>query len=540
LPEAAANDFVQREGQDFPLVIATMPATGRHRTIAVGVIILLAVATAVIAPFASRQVARIDAFIPVLQTVLSVVDFITATLLFAQFSIRPQRALLALASGYIFSGSFAFLQTLAFPGAYAPDGLIGDTLNTPGWLFVLWHTTFPMAILVYALSKDANGAATLPGSSTMTIVGLTVACVLAVTAALTWIVTAKPEYLPSLYGANVTLQTRFANQINFVLWLWGTTALAVLLVRRRTILDLWLMVTLIAWMPNFLVAAMASSVRFSIGWYAARGFVLIGSCMLLSVMLIETTYLYSRLASAIIMQRRERANRLLSVEAVTAAIAHELRTPLGAIALNASTALSQLRSNPPELEEMNEILTDIETESLRAGDIISSIRELSKNTADRSARARVEDVARLALKLLRHDLQINEISVATEFQGNLPEVCLDGTQLQQVLLNLLKNAIDVMCSVAPEARRLLLTTSFDGHSTVLLSVQDSGPGIAGEDRERIFDPFFTTKSGGMGLGLAICLTVIENHGGRLRLVRSDAEGSIFELAMPVGGSHSAA
>ncbi len=404
LPEAA-TDAVQKEGQDFPLIIATMPATGRQRAVAVGIIILLIVAAAAIAPFASIQVARVDAFIPVLQTVLSVVDFITATLLFAQFSIQPQRALLALASGYIFSGSFALLQTLAFPGAYAPAGLIGDELNTPGWFFVLWHTTFPTAILIYALSKDSTGVTTLPGRSTMIRVGTTVACVLAVTAGLTWIVTTKADYLPSLYIANVTLQTRFANQINAALWLWGATVLAVLFARRRTILDLWLMVTLLAWTPNFLVAAMASSVRFSIGWYAARCFVLIGSCMLLSVLLIETMFLYSRLASAIILQRRERANRLLSVDAVTAAVAHELRTPLGAIALNASTALSKLRSNPPELEEMDDILSDIEAESYRAGAIISSMRELTKKTTDRSALAHVEDVARLVLRLLQYDLR---------------------------------------------------------------------------------------------------------------------------------------
>jgi signal transduction histidine kinase len=102
-------------------------------------------------------------------------------------------------------------------------------------------------------------------------------------------------------------------------------------------------------------------------------------------------------------------------------------------------------------------------------------------------------------------------------------------------LNLVKNAIDAMDTVPPEARRLRLTTSFDGHSTVLLTVQDSGPGIHLEDRERIFDPFFTTKSGGMGLGLAICFTVVENHGGKLRLVKSDSDGSIFEVAIPVGG-----
>jgi hypothetical protein len=368
-PEAEAEDSVEKEGKDFPLSIATMPATERQRVIAVGIIILLTVAAAVIAPFASIRVVRVDAFIPVLQTVLSVVDFITATLLFAQFSIQPQRALLALASGYIFSGSFAFLQTLAFPGAYTPAGLIGDEFNTPGWLFVLWRSTFATAILVYGFSKDAIGVATLPNRSTTTSIGITIACAAVVIAGLTWIVTAKVDYLPSLYTANVTLQTQFANRINLGLWLWDATALAVLLAHRRTILDLWLMVTLLAWMPNFLVAILSSSVRFSIGWYAARGFVLIGSCTLLTVLIIETMFLYSRLANANFLQRRERINRLLTVDAVTAAVAHEMRTPLGAIALNASIALSQLRSNPPELQEMDDILNDIEAESHHAAAI---------------------------------------------------------------------------------------------------------------------------------------------------------------------------
>jgi signal transduction histidine kinase len=532
LPEAEA-------GQDFPLIIATMPATDRQRTIAVGTIILLTVAAAVIAPFASIQVARVDAFIPVLQTVVSVADLITAVLLFAQFSIQPQLALLALASGYIFSGSFAFLQTLAFPGAYAPAGLIGDGPNTPAWIYVLWHTTFPGAILAYALSKDTTGAARLPGRPTMSAIAITVACVLAVIAGLTWIATANTEYLPSLFPTDVRSQTRLGNQINLALWLWGATALTVLLFHRRTILDLWLMVTLLAYMPSFLVAIIGSSIRFTIGWYAARCFILAGSCMLLTVLLVETMFLYSRLASAIILQRRERTNRLLSVDAVTAAIAHELRTPLAAIALNASAALSQLRSNAPELEDMDDILSEIEADSHRAGAMISSIRELPKKTTDRRALTRVEDVAQLSLRLLQHDLQINEVSVATEFEGNLPEVHLDGTQIQQVLLNLVKNAIDAMNSVPPEARRLRLTTSFDGPSTVLLSVEDSGPGIPVEDRERIFDPLFTTKSGGMGLGLAISSTLVAKHGGKLRLVKSDSAGSIFQIAIPVGGQHSA-
>ncbi|MFL6825861.1 MAG: MASE4 domain-containing protein, partial [Bradyrhizobium sp.] len=520
-PEAAGNS-VQNESQDFPLVIATTAATDRQITVAIGIVIVLTLAAAVIAPFASISVARVDAFIPVLQTVLSAVDFITAILLFSQFSIQPQRSLLAVASAYIFSGSFALLQTLAFPGAYAPAGLIGDGLNTPAWMYVLWHTTFPAAILVYALSKESAVAA--PVRATTGAILITVFFVFALIAGLAWIVSEKAEYLPSLYNENIMLQTRLGNQINLVLWVWASAALVVLLSRKRTILDLWLMVTLLVYMPNFLVAIIGSSVRFTIGWYAARFFVLVGSCMLLTVLLVETTFLYSRLASALVLQRRERNNRLLSVNAVTAVMAHELRTPLGAIALNASTALSHLRSNPPELEDMDDILVDIEAESHRAGAIISSIRKMANKTTDRRALTNVEDVARSALKLLQHDLQTSEISLVVEYKGNLPEVNVDSTQLQQVIFNLVKNGMEAMSYVAPNARRLRLATDFDGES-ILLSVQDSGPGIPAEDRERIFDPFFTTKSGGMGLGLAISYSVIENHGGKLRLLKSDSEGS---------------
>jgi signal transduction histidine kinase len=538
LPDGAAGNSVQKEEQDFPLIIANIPATGQQKAMAVCVAVLLVIATAVIAPFASIQLGRVDAFIPVLQTALSIADLITAALLFAQYSIQPQTALLALASGYMFSGSFAFLQTLAFPGGYAPTGLIGDGLSSPAWIYVLWQTTFPAAIFVYALFKDATRA-TRPGRPIVTAIAITIACVLATIAVLTWIVTTKTEYIPSFYISDVRLQTQFGNRVNLALWLWGATTLAVLFARRRTVLDLWLMVTLLASMPNFLVAMIGSSVRFTIGWYAARCFVLVSSCLLLSVLLIETMLLYSRLASAITLQRRERTNRLLSVEAVTGAMAHELGTPLGAIALNASTALSQLRSTPRELEDMEDILSDIEADSHRAAAIVSSIREMTTKTVHRSALTSAEDVGQLALRLLKHDLQINGISVTSEFQDNLPEVQMDGMELQQVLLNLVRNAIDAMSFTPPEARRLRLKTSFDGGSTVLMSVQDSGSGISAEDRERIFDTFFTTKPTGMGLGLAISSTLVASRGGKLRLIKSDSDGSIFELAIPVGGQRSA-
>jgi signal transduction histidine kinase len=543
LPEAppldtAAGHSAQQEEQDFPIIIANMPATRQQRSLALGVAVLLIVAAAVIAPFASIQVGRIDAFIPVIQTVLSVADLVTAILLFAQFSLQPQRALLAVASAYIFSGSFAFLQTLAFPGGYAPNGVIGDGPNSPAWIYVLWHMTFTAAVLVYALSKDRIGSGKLPVRSTTGTIIVTVAGVLVTIAVLTWIVTAKTEYLPSFFTDDIRTQTQFGNQVNFALWFWGATALTVLLFRGHTILDLWLMVTLLAYMPGFLVAIVGSSIRFSVGWYAARCFVLVASCMLLSILLIETMFLYSRLANAMTLQRRERTNRLLSVEAVTGAIAHELGSPLGAIALNASTALSQLRSADP-LEGMEAILSDIEADSYRAGAMIASIGAMTRKTVHRTGLTSAEDVAQLVLRLLRQDLQSNEVSVTTDFQGNLPDVQIDGIALQQVLLNLVRNAIDAVSSSAPAARRLRLQTSFDGQSTVLMSVQDSGAGIPAKDQDRVFDPFFTTKSGGMGLGLAISSTLVANHGGKLRLVKSDSDGTIFGLDMPIGGQRSA-
>jgi signal transduction histidine kinase len=147
-------------------------------------------------------------------------------------------------------------------------------------------------------------------------------------------------------------------------------------------------------------------------------------------------------------------------------------------------------------------------------------------------------IVRQVLRLVQHDMQINEILVETDFQEHVPEVQADPTQLQQVVLNLVKNAIDAMSSVRPEARLLRLATRLEGDSNLLLSVRDSGIGISPKDKERIFDAFFTTKPAGMGLGLAICRTIVENHGGKLRLAESDSRGSTFEVVMPIGTQRS--
>ena len=538
MPKSSNAGHIDRApDQEFPIAITTVPASAAQRKAAIGVIVGLMLVAALVAPFANRQLGRVDAFIPVLQTVLAVADFTTAVLLLAHcFMVPQQRAVLAVACAYLFSAAFAFLQTLAFPGAYAPEGLIGDGYNSPAWFFVLWHLTFSSGILAYALLKDRSKPAMVAGRSAEAPIGFTVLCVLIAVAGLAWLVTARVDNLPHFYTASITQQTRLGNQVNVGLLLWYGIVLMVLLARRRTFLDIWLIVIVAAWMPNFLVAALASSVRFTLGWYAARGFGLIASCMLLCVLLTEMTVLYSRLANAFSLLSRERANRLMSVDAATAAIAHEIRTPLGAIALNANTALAQVRAKPPVFEALDDILVDIEADSVRAGEVISVVRALFGGATDKRVMTRVEDLVRQALSLAEPDLLGRDVSVTTQFQEAVPHVYVDPAQLQQVLLNLIRNAIDAMDLIAPEQRHLRFATKLGDRSNVLISIRDTGAGIPEEAQHRVFDSFFTTKPSGMGLGLAISRTIVESHDGSLQLVESGPHGSTFEISLLIGSA----
>ncbi|QAU44943.1 MASE4 domain-containing protein [Bradyrhizobium guangzhouense] len=529
--KANTGQFGLNAERDPPMVVALMPSTQRHRTVAIGVVVVMLAVSALVAPFVNRQIGKIDSFLPVVQTVTSAADLLTATLLLAQYSVQPHRALLVVAGGYIFAGSFAFLQTLSFPGSYAPNGLIGDVYNTPAWFFVLWYTTFPLSILVYALLKDRGGGSRFSTTASM---ATTLISVFAAIALLSWVAIAETRRLPSFFTTGLMLQTSLSNQFNIGLSLLGCFVLLVLFVRRRTVLDLWLMVTLFAALPNFLVAAYEGSARFSVGWYTARGFALIASCMLLSVLVTEMIVLYSRLASALVMQRRERSNRFVSIDAATAAIAHEIGSPLGAITLNANTARQLLVAQPRRLDEVNAILRNIEEDSLRVNATITSVRGLFKGAVDRPATISLEGVARQVLRLLEHELQFNGMLVATDFRVEMSLVRADPIQLQQVILNLFKNAIEAMASTSLNGRRLNIATRLDERSSfVLLSVQDTGRGVPPQHHDRIFDAFFTTKPSGMGLGLAICRTIIERYGGRLVLAKSSPQGSTFEIALPL-------
>ncbi len=297
---------------DFPIVIAAMPASAGQHKIAFRGFAIMVVFVAIVT-LANIEAVRVEALVPITQTVMSLVWLLTAAFLFAQYSVQPQRAQLILASGFVFSGLFAVLHTLAFPGAYGPGVVMGDELSSAGWLFLWWHTTFPLTVIAYTLAKDSK-AAERPGRSTWGAIGITIACVVAVTAGLTWDSTVGAAYLPRLFKDTVE-QEPFAKHGEIVITLLNTAAIVLLFIRRRTILDQWLIVTLFAWFPNLVAASFFTLHRFTLGWYLARVYALFAGSSLLIVLLTETLRLYARLARAVVLLRRsEQHQRLLIAE----------------------------------------------------------------------------------------------------------------------------------------------------------------------------------------------------------------------------------
>jgi len=307
MQKISIGDLSAGPRDDFPVVTTTMPANAGHYKIVSGGFIILVVIIAIVMPLANIPLRRVDVFYPVIQTLICVAHLLTATFLFAHYWVQPQRALLALASGFGSSGLFAFLQSLAFPEAYGPGVLLGDPVNSAGWLFSFWHTVFPLAVIVYTLSKD--DAIQPPSRSTGVIIGITIACVVIATAGLSWVATAGAKYLPNLYET-ATEQAPFARIVAIYLALLTTIALALLFVRSHTILDQWLILTLLGWLPSFLVGVTFTVPRFTLGWYMVRVYALLAGSSLLFVLLAETLFLYARLANAVVLLRRERGDRL--------------------------------------------------------------------------------------------------------------------------------------------------------------------------------------------------------------------------------------
>jgi signal transduction histidine kinase len=251
----------------------------------------------------------------------------------------------------------------------------------------------------------------------------------------------------------------------------------------------------------------------------------------LAVLLSETALLYARLARSVMAESREREARLMTMDVLSASIAHEMNQPLASIVTNADAAARWMGRPAPDLDEVKASLGEIRNSAYRARDLIGSIRAMIKRDGRNRLPLDVNDLVREIVALMERELQKNRISVELELDEHLPSVQADQMQLQQVLVNLMTNAIDAMAEKT-WPRILRIKSAVQEPGGVLISVADTGKGIDPKIIDRIFNPLFTTKSNGMGMGLSICRSIIEGHDGRLSASASAEGGAVFQFVLP--------
>jgi len=526
---------------DRGVFLSTLPAGRRERRLALTVLLVSGAIFLALAPFARRPLGQVWAFIPIYESALVVNDLVTAVLLFGQFSILRSRALRMLASAYLFTAFMTIAHALTFPGLFAPTGLLGAGPQSTAWLYMFWHSGFPLLVIGYALLKSPDAeAGRQPGRPIFAVLG-SAAAALVVAGAFTLLATAGQSWLPAIMRDN-----HYTPAMTTVIALiWGLSLLALgILWRRRphSVLDVWLMVVLCAWLFDIGLAVVLNAGRFDLGFYAGRIYGLLAASFVLVVLLLENGMLYARLVETHDSERRERQRAQRAEEAATTAnrakseflsrMSHELRTPLNGI-----LGFAQLLELDVETPEQRDGVAHILKGGRHLLGLINEILDIARIEAGKFSISlepvETGEVIGSALDLVRPQAAARGITLsrAVGWHGH---VMADRQRLQQVLLNLLSNAVKynrpegavtVSCDAAPPGR-------------CRLTVTDTGPGIAPERMHRLFTPFdrLDVPEGsieGTGLGLALSKGLVELMGGTLRAESTPGTGSAFSLELPL-------
>lgn len=542
MTESRDSAFAPASRITQPLVLANIPPSPGQGRIARAFLLALLVILLGTWPFAAIRLPEVDAFVPTLAAALFVSDCVTAALLFAQFSILRQWALLVIANGYLFSALIVIAHALTFPGAFTPTGVLGSGLQSAVWLYWFWHAGLPISIIGYALLKDTDRVA--DARVTRRAISLSVAGVFALVIGLFLFVTHFEHLLPILF-VDVRPLSLFRRTIGgMVVLALGGIALWLLWPRQRSLLDQWLIVALCALLLEVALASVLSAGRYNLAWYAGRFYQLVTATVVMVVLLAEMTRLYAslarsnamlqherkRLQRAIDAQHRERDARLMTGDAVAATIAHEVKQPLAAMITRSETGLRWLDRAVPELHMARTEFMKIAADGHRAAAVIESIRANFRKDERVRASFDVDNLIEEAISLFEDDLKSHRILVKVERSARPLRVIGDRIQLQQVLLNLITNAIEAMITV-DGPRELAVSSSLSDDGDVMISVADTGMGIAAQDLQRVFDPLFTTKSRGMGMGLSICRSIVQAHDGMLWVSPNAPRGSIFQFVL---------
>ncbi len=525
--------------KDEPIfVLSTLPAGPAQRRLA-SVVVLASLVVAVAAiPFVRLPMPRVVAFVPSYEAALIINDLFTAVLLFGQFSIGRSRALLLLANGYLFTTLIEIAHALSYPGVFSESGLLGAGVQSTAWIYIFWHGGFPLAVLGYVLLKRRHGAP-MRRSARPVILG-SVGLVAGLVIGLTLLATSGEAVLPPIMAGS-----HYRPEMVFVVgtvWALSWMALiALLLCRPYAVLDLWLMAVMCAWLCDVALSSLLNAARYDFGFYAGRMYGLAASSFVLIMLLLETIGLYARLARSTALERQERERRLNELHAelvhvsrvselgqMVSALAHEVNQPLTAIGnyLRAGQRLAAAG----DAAMLRTALDKAVEEATRANAIVQRLRGFIKKQASVRRDEELGQVLEETVTLALVGTEQRDIGVELRVDPRANVALVDKIQIQQVLLNLIRNAVDATAGGMRLALVLATAPSADG--MIEVSVADTGPGLGPTVREKLFQPFVTTKRDGMGVGLSICQSIVQAHGGRIWAEDHPGGGTVFRFTVP--------
>jgi signal transduction histidine kinase/CheY-like chemotaxis protein/HPt (histidine-containing phosphotransfer) domain-containing protein len=533
--------------------LSTLDADTRQRRVAVAAIFASLLIFLAIAPFARVALPQVGAFIPIYQTALVTSDLITTVLLFGQYSFLRSRALLVLGAGYLFCACMAVAHGLSFPGLFAPGGALGAGPQTTAWLYFLWHGGFPLFVLAYVHWKDrpgprAGAQAPVTGAVHRSIAGAILGT-LALALALVLLSTAGHDALPVLMRGNRDDSGKLL--VALCTWILSLVALLALWRKAHSVLDLWLMVTLVAWLLDIALASVLNGARFDLGFYGGRVYGLLASSFVLIVLLLESSRLYGELATAHARERQRSAELEVARNEADAAaqaksnflaaMSHEIRTPMnGVIGMIDVLARSSLKSPQVAMVDL------IRESAFSLLSIIEDILDFSKIEAghmdvESEPMAVGEVVEKVCVMLNRlAEKQGVELSLFTD--PEIPGLVLgDALRLRQILINLVNNAIKFSAGGKTTGRvavRAVLVEQGAQSVTLEFQVIDNGIGMGEATLATLFTAFTqadvstTRRFGGTGLGLAISGNLAQRMGGSIAVVSAPGAGSTFTLRLP--------
>ena len=475
-------------------------------------------------------------YLPAIESIVFVNDFITAILLFSHYSITPSRAVLALASGYLYTALIVIPHILTFPGSFTPTGLLGAGPQTSAWLYYFWGAGPPLGAITYACLRKSDQVISPSQAGTKSAIMRCVVFVICLVLAIVWVTTMENQILSTIVGSG----DHYVNAVAYVaspLAIFSMAiAIALLWTGRRSVLDYWLMLAIFALMLQHIYGGFLATGRYTLGFYASRGFTLVTSMLVLGLLLTEMARLHARLARSNFLLERERNNKLMRLEAVAVSISHEVRQPLVAMTMNSETALLYFVISLCHVEKVKTLLSDIISDGHRASQLLHGIRSVFGRDDKRDETIDVNELALGSLRHFRAALIDGAISTQVELTPALPTVIGHRGQLQEVIDNIIQNAIDALANSKDDRRKLTVRTNDHADGMIGLEVEDTGPGIDSLATNKIFDAFNTTKAHGMGLGLAICQTIVERHNGRISVVAARPRGCIFRVVIPAAGT----